>query len=301
MDLTVRIKNLILENNLDYVGFAPIERFNHFPQLHKPDDFLPDARSVIVMGMKLSLGVQLSNMLAHRYPERLRHAIYPYLWYGLGLPNLYFLDTTAVLICKLIEKENQNYTAVPIPSFSPFDLRDSLAEFSNAGAAAAAGLAQLGWNGFALTPDAGPRVRFTSVITNVELEYNSMYKEATLCNPNNCSYHCVKICPVNALAREGEEINIGGEVYNVGKFDKWRCLWCSLGLTKDSLCLLDSPPPIPEKLTFEDVFKALRRGDAGQASEVMVIRRGDYCGKCIMECPVGESEIIKKALQISNP
>lgn len=294
-ELTKKVKELALANDLDYVGIAPVQRLTHLTEGHKATDFLPEARSVIVIGMRLGVGVQLSNKLAHVSGE-LRHAIYPYLWYGLGLPNMYFLDVTALLICQLIERGKADYVAVPIPSFSPFDLRDSLAEFSNVDAAVAAGIGEPGWNRFVLTPDVGPRARFTSVITNAALAPDPMYTGPQLCNPEKCGYICAKVCPVGALSLEGEEMSIGDRMYRRSRFDKWKCMWCSLGLTKESLCLLENPVPMPETVTLEGIRDALRHQDAGQASEVMVIRRADYCGKCIMECPVGNSPALDEVL-----
>lgn len=48
--LTEEVKQLILSNDIDLVGVAPVERFVNAPQGHKPEDLLPGARSVISLG-----------------------------------------------------------------------------------------------------------------------------------------------------------------------------------------------------------------------------------------------------------
>ena len=93
--LTKEIKEIALENHLDYVGIAPVERLNTLPEGQKPADILPQARSVISLGIKISEGVIIANQRAY---QGLRHAIYTYLWHGYGLLNLHFLDKTAMRI-----------------------------------------------------------------------------------------------------------------------------------------------------------------------------------------------------------
>jgi epoxyqueuosine reductase len=160
-ELTLRVKKLVLANNLDYVGITSAERLQDEPDRRKPDDYLPGARTVVSLGIRLSQGVMLANRLAHHGGPR--HAIYSYLWYGFGLPSLHYLDRTALLLTRLLEKEG--HIAIPVMATSPFDIQSNLTEFSNPHAAVAAGLGELGFSGLVMTPDVGPRARFSSVIT----------------------------------------------------------------------------------------------------------------------------------------
>lgn len=291
MELTLKVKELALANKLDYVGFASAELLENEPEGVRPSDFLPGAQTVISLGVKLALGIQLVNKLAHNY-DYPRHLIYPYLWHGFGLPSLHYLDRTALLITRLLEKEG--YIAVPIMAASSFDIRSSLTEFSNIHAAAAAGLGEIGWSGLLLTPDAGPRARFGSVITNAKLDSSPAYDGPKLCNPDRCKVaghslpFCARVCPTEAISPDGEQISIRQKTFEVARFDRWRCMWGSMALSKDSLGLKDIP--MPDKVDAGAIVNALKERDPSQATELMVIGRGDYCGKCIMECPAGSPQ-----------
>ena len=213
MELTKKVKDLVLANNLDYVGIASAEALQNEPERHKPSDYLPSARTVVSIGIRLGFGVELSNRLAHGGAPR--QTIFPYLWHGFGLPSWQFLDRTALLITRLIEKEG--YIAVPVMSASTFDIQSSLMEFSNNHAAVAAGLGDLGWSGMVLTSDRGPRARFGSVITNAPLEMDPAYSGPRLCHVDRCAKQgkgeplCMKLCPTKALGQGSEEVIIGNQ------------------------------------------------------------------------------------------
>lgn len=295
-DLTGKVKELALANHMDYVGIAPVERLKTEPEWRKPTDYLPGAQTVISLGIRLIQGVQLANKLAHQIGPR--HAIYSYLWHGFGFPSLHFLDRTALLVTRLLEKAG--YIAVPIMAASTFDIQSSLTEFSNTHAAVAAGLGELGWSGLVLTPDAGPRARFGSVITTAKLKADPMYYGQKLCNVDKCKELgqgaplCAAVCPTKALGYDATEVSIGDRSFEVAKFARFRCMWGSMGLGKDSLGLKDIP--MPEEVQADDVFKALAQRDPSQSLELMVIGRGDYCGKCIMECPVASPKRVDEIL-----
>jgi epoxyqueuosine reductase len=297
--LTQRIKEIALANNLDYFGVAPAEALHNEPEEERPEHLLPKARSVISLGIKLGLGVQWANKLAHTDPER-HHAIYSYLWHGFGLLSLHYIDRTSILITRLLEKEG--YLAVPVMSASTFDVRSSLMHFSNFHAAVAAGQGELGWGNLVLTPDAGPRVRFGSVITTAVLDIDSPYSGPRLCDPSECKKIgkgapvCASVCPTKAISLKEEKTVIGGKTVKVARIDAWKCTWGSMGLSKDSGGLKDIP--MPDKLDADAVFHGLSQRDSVQTMELMVIGRGDYCGKCIMECPVARSPKLDELLKL---
>lgn len=298
MELSEKVKELALANGLDYVGVASAESLSDEPEDHRPGDFLPGARAVVSLGIKIGSGVQLANKLAHTFPH-LRHAIFPYLWQGFGLPSLHFVDRTAVLIMRLLEREG--YLAVPTMSASTFDIRNTLTEFSNIHAAVAAGLGDLGWCDLVLTPDSGPRVRFGSIITTAPLISNPVYQGPVLCDPETCSNVKKEAesfstsCPTSAIGPEEETVRIGGREFRVARIDPWRCTWGSMGLSKASGGLRDIPMPV--EVGPAEIFEALKKRDPAQSMELMVIGRGDYCGKCIIECPVGRNERIEELLR----
>ena len=298
-ELTRKVKGLGQTNNLDYIGIAPAERLHDEPERRKPADYLPGAQTIVSLGIRINQGVQLANKLAHQGGPR--HSIYSYLWHGFGLPSLHYLDRTAFLVARLLE--NEGYIAVPVMATSTFDIQSNLMEFSNLHAAVAAGLGELGWSGLVMTPDVGPRARFGSIITNAKLEPDPMYVGPRLCNVENCKELgqglplCAAVCPTKAIGPDSVEIMIGEKRFKVAKFARFRCMWGSMGLTKDSLGLKDIPMPDKDEIDAGDVFDAMGKRDPSQSLELMVIGRGDYCGKCIMECPVGSPQKVDELLQ----
>ena len=297
MKLTRKVKEVALASNLDYVGIALAESLHNEPEGEKPTDFLPGAKTVVSLGIKLSLGVQLANKLAHSDPSR-RHVIYSYLWHGFGLPSLHYIDRTALLITRLLEREG--YLAVPVMSASTFDIRSSLMRFSNIHAAVTAGLGELGWGDLVMTPDAGPRVRFGSVITTAELDADPTYRGPRLCDPDKCKTLgsgmpvCARVCPTKAIGPNEKQVTIGDRDFKVAKIDPWRCVWGSMGLSKEAGGLKDIP--MPENVDPDNLFSALSQRDPNQSMELMVIGRGDYCGKCVMECPVAREQKLDELL-----
>ncbi len=298
MELKQKIKDLVLANKLDYVRVAPASSLENEPQWLRPEDFLPGAQSVVSIGMKLGIGVQLANKMA--YHNGPRHAIYSYMWHGFGLPSLHFIDRTSLQLCRLIEKEG--YVAVPVMSASTIDTRGSISEFSNQHAAVAAGGGELGWSGLVLNAEAGPRARYGSVITNAPLEPDPVFKGSRLCDVEKCKQLgngrplCAAACPTGAIGLEAETVRIGDAGYQTARFDRFRCAWGSMGLSKNALGLKDIA--MPEKLGYAELAAALKERETSQTLELMVISRGDYCGQCIMECPVGDPERIRQLLSL---
>ena len=77
---------------------------------------------------------------------------------------------------------------------------------------------------------------------------------------------------------------------------RFRCMWGSMALHEENL-----PLPKGHEVLVEHVFESLGKRDAARALELMCINeRGDYCGKCIMECPVGKSERVDQIMRHSR-
>ena len=281
------IKKMALEGHLDYVGIASVERLKRLPDSQKPTDILPQARCVISLGIKISKGVIMANQRAY---QGLRHAIYTYLWHGYGLLNLHFLDKTALKIVRRLEDEG--FIGYPIGAKTVEDLSKPY-DFFHRNVAIAAGLGEMGYHSQLLTPDGGPRVRLASIITSAELEPDPMYEGPRLCDPGECRQKggkrttiCQEICPVKAIGdQENVEIEIGGKNFKSAELDQFKCMWGNWGLHQDALAI--KPIPMPERVTFDEVYEALKQRDPAQAAELVVPGRGNYCDRCIVECPVG--------------
>jgi epoxyqueuosine reductase QueG len=270
--LTREIKKLALSGDVDYVGVASVDRFKNAPDGWKPTDLLESCRSVVSLGVRIGEGVKVANQRAY---SGLRHGIYVYMMFGYTFLNER-LNLSAFRISKWLEKKS--YISIPIPASGPSDPYMSRGAFSHRHAAVAAGLGEFGWNGLLMTPDAGPRVRLVSILTEAELLPDSLYSGKTLCSREKCGI-CISTCPTNAISKkESVKIEIGSRFFEYAKLDKVRCMYGITGLVKNALGRQDVP--IPDNPTQEDYIKALAQENPWQKME----RLSSMCGKCIINC-----------------
>jgi ferredoxin len=151
----------------------------------------------------------------------------------------------------------------------------------NVFAASAAGLATIGYNGSALTPEYGARQRFICVLTDRELPADALSDFDPKCS--ECR-KCLSACPTGALnADEPSEFQVGGRTIKVAKLDSLRCDWAKrFGLTgQEGPSLLgsttDVPPPV--SISMSDITAAMEKRDPLQDHFVSIIE------PCIKVCP----------------
>ncbi len=298
-ELAKRVKELALENDLDYARITPVARFANAPEGHRPSDLLPGARSVVSMGIRLGLGVQLSHRIAMAN-RRFRHVSFSYQWFGYGLLNMHFLDRAAFLVARLLGTEG--YVAVPIVASGVEAGRNFIAPFSNRHAAVASGMGEFGWNGLCVTPDAGPRARFVSVITTAELDPDPMYDGPKLCDLDKCRELgqgepvCLKVCPLHAFSNEAmQKVVIGDREFNYAFLDKLKCLTMGQRFSKKSLGLKDIK--LPRKFNegmLGTIDKQIHPQQKMEAAFYYLRAHG--CGLCFLLCPINASEDLEKAI-----
>ena len=63
-------KHAIKKLDMDYVGVTSVDRLAGAPEGHRPTDFLPGAKSVVVMAVRLSEGVIQTIFRAHEDGNR---------------------------------------------------------------------------------------------------------------------------------------------------------------------------------------------------------------------------------------
>ena len=295
--LNEKVIELARDNDIDYVGIAPVDRFRHAPPGHKPGDILPGAQSVISLGVRVSQGPQLTQRLATAdlSDRRLRHISFSYRWFGYGLINQYFLDRTAALVTKLLEKEGQ--IALPIVASGVEDAKALMATLSNRHAAVAAGLGEFGWNGLCLTPDVGPRARFCSIITTANLDPTPMYHGPKLCDVDRCKKLgnglpvCLKVCPIAAFNQKRTvEVVIGDRRFEYAWMNHDKCVIAGMGLHPRILGPEDNV--IPSKVTFDTAVQLAAKRPPVYSLEGLVFGRGHFCGLCLLRCPVGSPKLV---------
>ncbi len=234
-NLTLRVKELARQIEMDYAGVAPVERLRNAPDGWRPADILSGARSVVVIGIRIGQGVLYVQKRANEEPRApAKYGVYVYQSYGYNLLNDK-LNLAAWEVAKVLEAEG--YITVPIPASPPYDVRERVGIFSHRHAAVAAGLGEFGWNNLLLIPNNGPRVRLVSVITTAELEPDPMYEGAQLCDPATCGRICVRVCPTLVLSQnKAVKFDIGGKVFQYSEIDRQYCLSAPCGR-----CLLYCP------------------------------------------------------------
>ena len=206
--------------------------------------------------------------------ENMESGIYVYQMHGYVAMNRK-LNRIACDIARRLERKG--HKSCPIPVSTPKDNRQLMGVFSNRHAAVAAGLANFGWNTLAITRENGPRVRWGSVLTTAQLPINDMI-EAEVCN--SCM-KCVAVCPTAAISEcESVELNIDGHRYEYSNLDKWRCRYGVSGLVNP---ITESEVSLPQKPSPDNYRRDSAKKDPLQQKEQV----GPLCGRCIVECPIG--------------
>lgn len=264
MSLKDRIRNHAYELGADLVGFGNIERCQNAPLMMSPQGIFPGARTVIVMGIHhpdacIELG-------GESHPQEIGPYTVQYLMNAR-------LDEMSYRLATFLEKQGGG--AIPIVSSNIWrynqykDLKAVFApDVSHIYMAVVAGLADLGFNGLALSPEYGARNRFITVITDAEITPDPLIPPGTICD--KCML-CRKHCPSLALSREidGDKmLKIENYEYRFPNKNLWRCSW---GEHFD----LDLDLPIPEKVTEQVIvdqvkIHGIRGGEMGQCLKFCV-------------------------------
>jgi epoxyqueuosine reductase len=213
MDIQHKIAGKCADLDIPLVGFASASSWDSppfepwVPKEFRPQAIWPEAKTVIVIGIPVSLPVIETS---------------PSIWYH----ELYrtvntLLDTSAFRIASFLNAQAYPSIAIPRDGYGSISiLREKPAAFfSHRHAAYLAGLGTFGINNMLLTPRFGPRVRFTSVFTTAEISSDPVM-DKDLCI--RCM-RCVGICPVKAIP---------GEEYPEGITDKITCATRSEALFK---------------------------------------------------------------------
>ena len=256
--LTREVKELVRHLKGDLVGVVPVERFAEAPPGHRPEEFLPGARSVVVWATSYLASTFLSpnpRIYVLRYLQlstRLQDAGYD--------------------VCRFLEE--QGHYAINFPSTAPQDnsaeTKMLFADFSYRHAAQLAGLGEIGLNQLLVTPEFGPRIRLMAVITTAELSPDSPLTEK-VCPREECNV-CVENCPAGALSPQGN--------------DKGKCItrygeYGLSGLLRHIRHILKEKDPAKQK---ELIFGPTTWG------LWMHLQYGggpSRCNSCIALCPVG--------------
>ncbi|MGQ9704490.1 MAG: hypothetical protein ACUVS1_07910 [Actinomycetota bacterium] len=214
MDL---LEELRTRAGTDLFGVASAECYEaKAPDGHRPSDYFKDARSIIILGLRL-LDAPLDGLPAtrkeytanfHLSNSRLNeslfqvaallqekgHKVFPVPY--LEMPG-WNLEKRPPVLLKLLRH------LILVPRAKEILNTKVLWEnLSFRHMAVEAGLGEIGLNGLLLTPEHGPRVRLVALLTDAELPAGKPLEPA-LCRPEDCGNACVRACPAGALPRDG--------------------------------------------------------------------------------------------------
>ena len=274
VDLTQGLRELALERmEVDLVGVATAERLQGAPVGTRPTDYLPAARSVVVLAAKIPDAI---IEVAGHYDDPGK-TLSPYMWYGYPVMN-WDLSSAASRVARFLEIHG--FKGLPFPPTGLLYKFGDRADFSHRHAAVAAGLGEFGWSGLLLTPQFGPRQRLVSIVTDAPLEASPMYDGPRLCRPTSCKRVCVSACPTRAMTGR-VSVEIGGKTFEYTGLHQVRCKWpfAEKGFRRTKVAM-------PEDPTEEDLRAAMRATtphpfDAALNQFTFV----PQCGACIFSCP----------------
>jgi epoxyqueuosine reductase QueG len=141
----------------------------------------------------VSIGVKLMHPIVERLPERDRSAVaVAYHTHAYEVVNLR-LDAIASRVASALQ--DAGFRAYPIPASERVEDERICAVFSHKLAAHAAGLGWIGKSCLLVTTQSGPRVRFTTVLTDAPLPATGEPLEQRC---GDCR-ECVDACPIHAF------------------------------------------------------------------------------------------------------
>jgi epoxyqueuosine reductase QueG len=300
--LTQSVISNLLQWGADLVGIAPVESFKNAPPGHHPSEFMPDCKSAISISMHIHQGTA-DVWGDYDQPNKTNT---PYLFYGYGLTNLE-MGRVANRIAKVLEyRGHKSLCFLPtwITSMAKYmndtkTTRKLKAEISHRHVAVAAGLGVLGLNGLLLTPEFGSMQRLVTVLTSAELEPTPLYTGPELCRSDLCGMKCVRLCPANAFSeKERQSCIIGDRTFTYSTHDNIRCSYAIHGMVKgdggrSEIAIPEGPGDISH-LAQELRGKSIHPFDRAMLSNCFGIICGDFCGKCLHQCPA--KELSKKDL-----
>lgn len=187
MQLDDSLRKLAEELGTDFLGVADLSLAN---------DFVISQGGPEVGGYPkaVSIGIALLNPIVDQLPNRAQTAVaIEYRHHAYDVINER-LDSIASRLGSALQKEG--YRAYPVPASKRVDDERICAIFSHKLAAHLAGIGWIGKSCLLITPNAGPRVRLVTVLTDAPLKPTGQPMEEQC---GDCQ-ECVQVCPVGAFS-----------------------------------------------------------------------------------------------------
>lgn len=210
---------------IDLIGFAGRERFAGVPAQENPFSIAPEAKSVIVVGKRITRGTLRGVEEGSNFGD---YAMFGMSWLDMdyvaeGCYNLVrFLEDHGKEAVPVFSNPKQ-VTGFGIPVREGAPAPDVIPNFNYA--ATACGLGVVGLNGLFLSTKFGPRQKFQMIITDAAFESDPLVTR-TLCD--ECGA-CRRACPLDAISEEVHPFAVGELSVPVAKIDFSLCSRCKNG------------------------------------------------------------------------
>lgn len=222
-EMSAALKEAAMKEGVDIFGIADADCYLSERYVgNRPQDFMKGVRSIVIIGSVIPSGA-IDPLPGGRaqYTNTL-------------IAATVLLRSASFKLARSIEKAGFKASIVPNEG-SEFGYwyanKDTLrADLSVKWAAYNAGMGNYGINQLLITPDHGPRVRLTAILTNMELEYGRPISPLVNDMCKDC-LKCVQVCPVQAIHENGE-------------FERFKCgdyMFNKLGGLRCGLCLKACP------------------------------------------------------------
>ena len=283
------------EYDIDYVGIADAAQLDGEPAGHRPQDVLPGAKNIVVLCRRIVDGAIQS--LFRTYESKFTAAHSSYAAYASNNAANFLFVYAAVNIANDIEEQ---FGAIAAPV--PFNVQQSTLPEKYLGAiwndpygqglpidiykaAWAAGLGEFGWSNRFLTPQDGPRVLISAILTTADLDTDDPYSGPKLCDPEKCGI-CAKLCPTGAIKDAAKAISIKGASQNVSDLNINSCNIAEMAMRKQFMGRIPVPDQIlGNEATDEQFIEALKKKPMDPLHVDHYPRH--MCDRCLAYCPVG--------------
>lgn len=209
MDLDQKLRKMALDEGADFFGVADLSSAHEFIRNQGGDEVASYPRAI-------SLGIMIPDSIVDQLLLREERSVaVNYRHHGYGVINQR-LDLLASRLSSLIQSDG--HRALPMPASERYDDQRICAVFSHKLAAHLAGHGWIGKSCMLITPETGPRVRWTTILTDAPLPVTGT---STTQKCGECS-DCVDICPVSAFTGAPFQEDESREIlYDAGKCEKY--------------------------------------------------------------------------------
>ncbi len=188
---------------IDIVGFTDVTNFGKFNKENRPDSYLSNSKTVIVIGFHL-YDIILDAWNKDEDKGKSSH----------------FADLILLDQCHRIKNflAKKSFKSKIIPYKPGLYLKD---------AAALAGIGPIGKNNLLITKTFGSQVRLRSLVTDAELSYGVPIQESEYCKDCNI---CVNSCPAGALegGKYNKDLCCNYCLKNLKPLSKNTVIWCNI-------------------------------------------------------------------------